>query len=60
MKKLLNTLVAGLVVAAHASWAAPRDEIVSTVSDQSSVAVTIYNDNLALVKDARRGGYSCV
>ena len=54
MKKLLNILVAGLVVAVHAGWAAPLDEIVSTASDQGSVAVTIYNDNLALVKDARR------
>ena len=53
-KKLLNTMIAGLVVAAHAGWAAPLDEIVSTASDQTSVAVTIYNDNLALVKDARR------
>ena len=52
--KLLNTMIAGLMVTAHASWAAPRDEVVSTASDQSSVAVTIYNDNLALVKDARR------
>ena len=53
-KKLLNTMVAGLMVATHASWAAQRDEVVSTVSEQHSVAVTIYNDNLALVKDARR------
>ena len=51
---LLNTLIAGLLAASHASWAAPRDEIVSTVSDQHGLAVTIYNDNLALVKDARR------
>ncbi|MDP2030902.1 MAG: DUF4139 domain-containing protein [Thiobacillus sp.] len=50
----LSMLVVGLMAASHASWAAPRDEIVSTVSDQHSVAVTIYNDNLALVKDARR------
>jgi len=53
-KKLLNTLVAGLMAASHAGWAAPRDEIVSTVADQHGMAVTIYNDNLALVKDARR------
>src|SRR5512135_1515203 len=52
--KLLNTMIAGLMVTAHPSWAAPRDEVVSTASDQSSVAVTLYNDNLALVKDARR------
>ena len=53
-KKLLNTMVAGLMGVSHAGWAAPRDEIVSTATDQQSVAVTIYNDNLALVKDARR------
>jgi hypothetical protein len=53
-RKLLNTMIAGLMAASHASWAAPRDEIVSTASDQHGVAVTIYNDNLALVKDARR------
>ncbi|MHB1214616.1 MAG: DUF4139 domain-containing protein [Thiobacillus sp.] len=52
--KLLNTMVAGLLVASHASGAAPRDESVSTPADQHDVAVTIYNDNLALVKDARR------
>src|SRR5512143_2189373 len=53
-KKPLSMLIAGLMAVSHASWAAPRDEIVSTASDQHSVAVTIYNDNLALVKDARR------
>ena len=50
----MSMVVVGLMTASHASWAAPRDEVVSTVSDQQSVAVTIYNDNLALVKDARR------
>jgi hypothetical protein len=53
-QKLLNAMIAGLMVAAHPGWAAPNDEIVSTASDQHSVAVTIYNDNLAIVKDARR------
>ncbi len=53
-KTLLNTMIAGLMAASQAGWAAPRDEVVSTSSDQHSVAVTIYNDNLALVKDARR------
>jgi hypothetical protein len=55
-KKLLNTMIVGLMAASAASWAAPRDEVVSTAGDQHSVAVTIYNDNLALVKDARRVG----
>ena len=54
MKRWFNTMVVGLAVAAQAGWAAPRDEIVSTAADQTGVAVTIYNDNLALVKDARR------
>ena len=31
-----------------------RGETVTTISDQKEVAVTIYNDDLALVKDARR------
>ncbi|MHB1085809.1 MAG: DUF4139 domain-containing protein [Thiobacillus sp.] len=53
-KQLLNRMVAGLMLVSQAGWAAPREEIVSTASDQQSVAVTIYNDNLALVKDARR------
>lgn len=34
--------------------AAATDEIRSTLHDQKNVAVTIYNDNLALVKDQRR------
>ncbi len=53
-KKLLAMTIAGLLGVSPTSWAAPRDEIVSTAADQMSVAVTIYNDNLALVKDARR------
>lgn len=53
-KKLLNTMLAGLLAASHASWAASREAVASTAADQQSVAVTIYNDNLALIKDARR------
>jgi len=33
---------------------AAENELVSTLADQEMVAVTIYNDNLALVKDSRR------
>jgi hypothetical protein len=51
---LLNTMIAGLLVAAQASRAAMPDEIISTAADQQNVAVTIYNDNLALVKDSRQ------
>ncbi|OYW38408.1 MAG: DUF4139 domain-containing protein [Hydrogenophilales bacterium 12-61-10] len=53
-KYCVSVLAAGLMTALNASWAAPREEWVSTQSDQYAVAVTIYNDNLALVKDARR------
>ena len=50
---VLPTLIAG-ALAATSLHAAPRDEVVSAAADQKSVAVTIYNDNLALVKDARQ------
>ncbi|MHB1093063.1 DUF4139 domain-containing protein [Thiobacillus sp.] len=53
-KKLFTIMIVGLMAMAQPGWAAPRDEIVSTASDQSGVAVTIYNDNLALVKDTRQ------
>lgn len=45
-------LIVGLMLP---SWgqAAPRDEIISTTADQKAVAVSIYNNNLALIKDAR-------
>lgn len=48
------TVAASALVVATAGQAAPKDEILSGAADQSGVAVTIYNDNLALVKDARR------
>ena len=35
------------------AFAAP-EELVSTLADQEMVAVTIYNNNLALIKDSRR------
>ena len=45
---LLATLLFGAVSASlHA------DEVKSTLNDQKEVAVTIYNDQLALVKDLR-------
>ncbi len=55
-KSLLSAMIAGLMVAGQASGVAPHDEIVSTAVDQHGMAVTIYNDDLALVKDARRVG----
>ena len=47
-RKLIVFLLASLPVVAHA------DELRSTLQDQRSVAVTIYNENLALVKDQRK------
>lgn len=43
-------LTAGLMTVVHAQPAEQR----STLADQQEVAVTIYNENLALVKDQRR------
>lgn len=39
---------------AAATPALAQDELRSTLDDQQSVAVTIYNENLALVKDTRK------
>ena len=50
--------LAALALLLHAASAcaqpAPAPERRSTLDDQQSVAVTIYNEDLALVKDARR------
>ncbi|MDD2892449.1 MAG: DUF4139 domain-containing protein [Halothiobacillaceae bacterium] len=58
MKHVLHTFMSFAALAALATpaviHAAPRDEVVSTLADQQGVAVTIYNDNLALIKDTRR------
>lgn len=50
-----NRFLAGLAAAAALSgaMAAPQNEKLATRADQREVAVTIYNDNLALVKDRR-------
>jgi hypothetical protein len=47
---------AGLIAAGLMSIAAaaPQNEKLTTQADQRDVAVTIYNDNLALIKDSRR------
>ena len=55
-KLLLNAMMAGLLATSQPGWGASGGEIGSTSADQQGVAVTIYNDNLALVKDARRVG----
>ena len=44
------TLLAGATSAVHAQAQEQR----STLAEQQEVAVTIYNDNLALVKDQRK------
>lgn len=54
LKPFLATLATSLLVLPAFSLAAPRDEKISTLADQKEVAVTIYNDNLALIKDMRR------
>ena len=57
---LLNMLALALMavscvgVAASLSGEGEKGEKITTATDQQEVAVTIYNDNLALVKDARK------
>lgn len=51
---IANIFVASTLLISLNGAAAPRDEKVTTVADQKDVAVTIYNDNLALIRDARR------
>jgi hypothetical protein len=50
-------LAAAMLALSHSVPAAAVDEKVTTAADQKGIAVTIYNDNLALVKDARRSGW---
>lgn len=50
-KILAGAVTAGLMATA---CAAPMGEKLTTRADQREVAITIYNDNLALVKDSRR------
>lgn len=54
-KMFIALLAAAINLAAHASGPS-HDEKLTTRADQQEVAVTIYNDNLALVKDSRRVG----
>ena len=52
-KTILNAAIAAaLAVQSVTSW--PAEERASTLADQQSVAVTIYNESLALIKDTRR------
>lgn len=50
---LKRTMIATSLMAAFQAVAGP-DEIRSTLHDQQSIAVTIYNGDLALVKDQRK------
>ena len=49
MRHVLGCVLVSVLVAAQAA-----DEQVTTLKDQQEVAVTIYNENLALVKDTRK------
>jgi hypothetical protein len=51
-RKLFAAVAAALAVGSQAQAAV--EEKPSTLADQQSVAVTIYNENLALIKDTRR------
>lgn len=43
-----------LVLLSSVAWAEPVAEIVSAAQDRVTTAVTVYNDNLALVKERRK------
>jgi hypothetical protein len=47
-------LAAGLLAATLAHAADPAKDVASTAADREAVAVTVYNDDLALVKERRR------
>ena len=49
-----RSLLGGLVLLTLVAPVAALEELRSTLDDQRAVAVTIYNDNLALVKDQRQ------
>lgn len=55
-KTLLKTMIAGLVVVCQGGGAAAPAEVATTAADRQGLAITIYNDDLALVKDVRRVG----
>ena len=54
MKKVRLQAAVAAALCALAPALAAVQERPSTLADQQSVAVTIYNENLALVKDTRR------
>ncbi len=50
----LNGALAGWLAVSSIGMGAPLGEKISMAADQKEMAVTIYNDNLALVKDTRK------
>ncbi len=52
-KRYLTFLIQGVILMGLSSHLLASDEIRSSLDDQSAVAVTIYNQDLALVKDQR-------
>ncbi|CAH1386486.1 DUF4139 domain-containing protein [Candidatus Nitrotoga sp. M5] len=50
---IANVVITSTLLVSLNGAAAPQDEKVTTLSDQKEIAVTVYNDNLALIKDAR-------
>lgn len=52
-QRIFIVFSAVLLVLSSSIGNAANDEILTTLNDQTSVAVTIYNENLALIKDAR-------
>src|SRR5579864_1692630 len=51
---LLATMLSAFILGSGGSPTSAADEQLSTLGQQQSVAVTIYNEDLALVKDERR------
>lgn len=54
MNRLVLLFVVGVLFAFTVETTARADEVVSTLADQQEVAVTIYNEDLALVRDQRQ------
>lgn len=50
----VNVLLTALIFFPHLGHAASSDEINSSPADQTEISISIYNNNLALIKDTRR------
>ena len=53
-RRLFGTAIAGLAVAGLSAGASAANDTVSRVGDRERVALTLYADDLALIKDVRR------